>query len=141
MVGNELKACLGCQQLALCQGEELGTEDLALGRDQGTQDCATWVSPTPSSPFSLTPLGPALPPLPKAALSLQVAISPCQVLMLFWDTEPASCLGTGLEAPPPAGMLKVWEAGAGPGKTGHQSCLGNSLRPWSRQGCRVTAHS
>lgn len=32
----------------------------------------------------------AVPPAPPRALSLQVALSPCQVLMLFLDAEPAS---------------------------------------------------
>lgn len=55
--------------------------------------------------------------------------------------ECGTCQWTGPWSwvPPPAGRLRVWEAGAGPGKTCHQSCLSNSLLQWRREGCRVTA--
>lgn len=100
-----------CRQSGVSLGTagELGTEDFMLGKEHRSVLAGRCLSRHPP------------PPLPQAALSLQVATSPCQVLILFWDAEPASGGGGGLGAPPPAGILRVWEAGAGPGKTGHQS--------------------
>lgn len=100
----------------------------------------------PTSVLMISPLtlpDPALPPpcLQRQHCPYKWPSLLCQGPMLFWDVEPASCLETGLRPPPPAGMLKVWEAGAGPGKTCHQSCLGNSLRPWRRERAAGSQHA
>lgn len=87
------RPCLGCQQLALCQGEELGAEDLALGRE-GTQKCATWVSPIPTWPCpSSPPQGSTVPTGGHLSLPSANAIlgyGTCQLLG-DWAWGPTSC--------------------------------------------------
>lgn len=83
MVRSEAQGLVWQSAVSLCAEKELGAKDFRLGRDQGSMLPGRFLSrQTP-------PYHPPVPSLPPA-LSLQVATSPCQVLMLFWNAEPAS---------------------------------------------------
>lgn len=101
--------------------------------------------PIPTSVLMISPLtlpDPALPPLPKAALSLQVAVSPlpsanailgygtCQLLG-DWAKAPASCR----DAEGLGSRSRAWE--------NMPSKLPGQFPPAmeKREGCRVTARS
>lgn len=118
-----------CRQSGVSLGTagELGTEDFMIGKEHRSVLAGRCLSRHPP------------PPLPQAALSLQVAMSPCQVLMLFWDAEPAS--GGGVRDWGPTSCRdseglgsrsRAWE-------NRPSKLLGNSLRPRAAEGSKVTA--
>lgn len=133
VVGAEGRGLVCRSAVRPCAVEESGAKDFLLGRDQRTQSVlpGRFLSrPTPASLPSFHPTPSTVPTGGRLYLPSVDAILEC-----------GTCQWTGpwSWAPPPAGRLRVWEAGAGPGKTCHQSCLSNSLLQWRREGCRVTA--
>lgn len=95
----------------LCTEKELEAKGLVFGRDQGAQECYVGGF-CPGQP----------PPPPRQHFCCRWHLSlPSAGAILGCRTYQLS--RPGLRAPPPAGKPGVWEAGAGPGKTGHQSCL------------------